>query len=80
MEIQTQQSVAKAIEVQRVRSNIPSQAELARRSGFTPSGLNKRLSCDLRMTFDDLDQIATAMGVDSFDLLDAARVERSLAA
>lgn len=79
MKRDTQSSVAQAIEVQRVRSGISSQAELARRAGYSPSALNKRLSGDLRMDFTDVDRIAKALGVAPFDLLDAAKVERELA-
>ena len=78
MQENTQAAVAQAIEVQRVRSGIGSQAELARRSGFSPSALNKRLSGDLRLDFQELDRISQALGVDPFDLLDAARTERAL--
>lgn len=76
----TQSAVAKAIEVQRIRSGIPSQAELARTAGYSPSALNKRLSGDLRMDFTDIDRIAQALGVDPFDLLAAAKTEKDLAA
>lgn len=78
MKRDTQSSVAQAIEVQRVRSGISSQAELARRAGYSPSALNKRLSGDLRMDFADVDRLASALGIEAFDLLDAARVEREL--
>lgn len=80
MKRDTQSSVAQAIEVQRVRSGISSQAELARRAGYSPSALNKRLSGDLRMDFTDIDRIANALGVDPFDLLAAARTEMQLSA
>ena len=80
MKRDTQSSVAQAIEVQRVRSGVSSQAELARRAGYSPSALNKRLSGDLRMDFMDVDRIAAALGIDPFDLLAAAKEERSLAA
>lgn len=79
MQGNTHQAVARAIEVQRVRSGIPSQAELARRAGFSPSALNKRLSGELRLDFTDIDRIADALDVNPFDLLDAARVEKDLA-
>lgn len=79
MERNTQSSVAQAIEVQRVRSGISSQAELARRAGFSPSALNKRMSGALRMDFEDLDRLASVLGVDPFDLLNAAKVESELA-
>ena len=79
MESNIQSSVAQAIEVQRVRSGISSQAELARRAGYSPAALNKRLSGALRMDFTDVDRIARALGVGPFDLLEAAKEERSLA-
>ena len=76
----TQVAVAKAIELQRVRVGLPSQAELARRAGYSPSALNKRLSGALPMDFNDLDRLAVALDIDPFDLLDAAKRELDLQA
>ena len=76
----TQALVAQAVRVQRVRSGLSSEAELARRVGMSPSGLSKRLNGDLRMNLVEVEQIAEALGVDAFTLLDLARAERLAAA
>ena len=76
----TQALVAQAVRVQRVRSGLSSEAELARRVGMSPSGLSKRLNGDLRMNLIEVEQIAEALGVDAFTLLDLARTERLAAA
>ena len=80
MQNKMQPLIARAIEVQRVRSAIPSQAELARRAGYSPSSLNKRLSGDLRMDFTDIERLSSALGIDPFDLLEAAKEEGRLSA
>ena len=51
-----------------------------RRVGMSPSGLSKRLNGDLRMTLVEVEQIAEALGVDAFTLLDLARAEHLAAA
>lgn len=71
----TQQAVAQAVRVQRVRAGIASDAELARRAGYTPSSLSKRLTGDLRMDLEDVDRLAAALGIDGFRLMDLARAE-----
>ena len=76
----TQALVAQAVRVQRVRSGLSSEAELARRVGMAPSGLSKRLNGDLRMTLLAVEQIAAALGIDAFTLLDLARTEHLAAA
>ncbi len=76
----TQALVAQAVRVQRVRSGLSSEAELARRVGMSPSGLSKRLNGDLRMNLVEVEQIAEALGVDAFTLLDLARAEHLAAA
>lgn len=78
MDSSTQQSVAQAVRVQRVRAGITSEADLARRAGLSPSALNKRLSGDIRMDLDEVDTIARALGLpDGFALMDLARDERT---
>ena len=69
----TQASVAQAIRIQRVRAGIASEAELARRAGFSPSALNKRLAGDIRLDLEDVARLAEALGLDPFELLDLAR-------
>ena len=76
----TQALVAQAVRVQRVRSGLSSEAELARRVGMSPSGLSKRLNGDLRMNLIEVEQIAEALGVDAITLLDLARAEHLAAA
>ena len=79
MDSTTQQAVAQAVKVQRVRAGIASEADLARRAGISPSGLSKRLSGDIRMDLNDVDRLAVALGLgDGFDLMSLARAERSL--
>lgn len=81
MDSTTQQSVAQAIRVQRVRAGIPSEADLARRAGYSPSALSKRLAGDIRLDLNDVDSLARALGLaDGFDLMDLARAERAASA
>lgn len=78
MDSTTQQAVAQAVRVQRVRAGIASDADLARRAGLAPSALSKRLTGDIRMDLNDVDLLARALGlVDGFDLMDIARIERA---
>ncbi len=74
----TQQAIAQVIRVQRVRSGIASDAELARRAGLSPSALNKRLSGDLRLTLEEVDRLARVLGLDPFDLMRLAQEEREV--
>lgn len=76
----TQAAVAQAIRVQRIRSGIASEAELARLAGMSPSGLSKRLVGDIRMSLDDVEVLAAALSIDPFLLMDAARTESTPAA
>lgn len=72
----TQQALTQAIEVQRVRCGI-TKGELAHRAGYgTPSSLSKRLSGLVPIDMNDVEHIASALGVDPFDLMDLARSER----
>ena len=75
MKTNTQERVAQAIRVQRVRAGLPSEAELARRVGLLPSSLSKRLNGDLELSLSEVEKIAIALGVDAFTLLDMARTE-----
>ena len=77
MQITTHQLVAQAIRVQRIRSGIQSEAELARRAGMSPSALSKRLSGDLRLDLAEVERLAEALGISPFDLMDLARAEGS---
>lgn len=79
MEANTQHSIARAIEVQRIRSGISSQAELARRAGIDPQALYRRMTGDLRMTLADIERLAVALNIDPFDLFDLAKSERAIA-
>lgn len=72
----TQQAVAQAVRVQRVRSGIPSEAALARKAGYAVSALHKRLSGDIRLNLDDVERLARALSVDPFALMALAEVER----
>ena len=63
MKHSTQASVAQAIRVQRVRAGIPSEAELARRAGLSPSALSKRLAGDIRLDLTDIERLADALGL-----------------
>lgn len=77
MDSTTQQAVAQAVRVQRVRAGIGSDADLARAAGYLPSALSKRLTGDIRMDLDDVDALAKALGLrDGFELMDLARDER----
>lgn len=81
MNSSTQQAVAQAVRVQRVRSGLKSDADLARRAGISPSGLTKRLQGDIRMDLVDVDVIARALGLpDGFALMDIARTEQQSSA
>ncbi|WP_372595563.1 helix-turn-helix domain-containing protein [Actinotalea sp.] len=81
MDSTTQQAVAQAIRVQRVRAGLSSEADLARRAGISPSALSKRLAGDIRMDLEDVDLLARALGLaDGFALLDLARAERTTSA
>lgn len=71
----TQELVAQAIRVQRIRAGFPSEAELARTVGMAPSALSKRLAGDIRMDLEEVERIAAALGITAFDLMDAARAE-----
>ncbi|MHA7132581.1 helix-turn-helix domain-containing protein [Oerskovia turbata] len=75
MDTTTQRAVAQAVRVQRVRSGLASEADLARKAGYHPSALSKRLTGDLRMNLDDVDRLARALGVDPYDLMRLAREE-----
>lgn len=72
----TQQAVAQAVRVQRVRSGIPSEAALARKAGYSTSALNKRLSGDIRLDLNDVERLAAALDVDPFALMALAEAER----
>ena len=76
----TQNAVARAIKVQRIRSGIASDTELARLAGMSQSALSKRLTGDIRMSLHDVETLAAALGVDPFGLMDLARTEAPSAA
>ena len=76
----TQNAVARAIKVQRIRSGIASDTELARLAGMSQSALSKRLSGDIRMSLLDVEILADALGVNPFELMDLARTETPTAA
>lgn len=77
MDSTTQQAVAQAVRVQRVRADFASEAELARNAGYSPSALSKRLSGHIRLNLDDVDVLAKALGLpDGFALMEVARGER----
>lgn len=71
----TQQALAKAIEVQRVRVGI-SKGELAKRVGLSPTSLSKRMGGAPAFDANEIETFAGALGLDPFDLMEAARVER----
>lgn len=79
MEGNTQQAVAQAIRVERVRAGIKSEAALARQIGVSPSWLSKRLAGDIRMNLDDVEAIAGGLGVQPLALIQAAQVEAAAA-
>lgn len=72
----TQRAVAKAIEVQILRLGL-TKTEVATRLGFTTvAPLTKRLNGEIALDTTDIENIASALGLDPFDLLDQARFER----
>jgi len=78
MDSTTQQAMAQAIRVQRIRAGFGSDADLARAADYSPSGLSKRLTGEVHMDLEDVDRIAKALGLhDGFDLMDVARAERT---
>lgn len=79
MQITTQQALARAIEVRRVRLGI-TKAELAKRSGLSAPSLSKRLSSLIAIDADEIEALAGGLEIDPFDLMAMAAVERSQAA
>lgn len=71
----TQQALAQAIEVRRVRVGI-TKRELAERVGLSPASLSKRLAGSPAIDANEIEALATALGLDPFDLMDLAKAER----
>jgi transcriptional regulator with XRE-family HTH domain len=71
----TQQALAQAIEVRRVRVGI-TKRELAERVGLSPASLSKRLAGAPAIDANEIESLATALGLDPFDLMDLAKAER----
>lgn len=72
----TQQALAQAIEVRRVRVGI-TKRELAERVGISPASLSKRLAGAPAIDTNEIEAFASALGLDPFELMELARVERS---
>ena len=72
----TQQALAQAIEVRRVRVGI-TKRELAERVGLSPTSLSKRLSGAPAIDANEIEAFANALGLDPFELMTLAKAERS---
>ena len=79
MDGNTQQAVAQAIRVERVRAGFKSEAALARKIGVSPSWLSKRLTGALRMSLDDIEAIASGLGIEPLALIQSAQAESAAA-
>lgn len=75
----TQNAVAQAAEVQRVRLGRKKTA-VAAEMGISLPSLSKRLSGAIPLDLNDIDSLARALDMDPFDLLAAARSEVATAA
>lgn len=71
----TQQALAQAIEVRRVRLGI-TKRELSDRVGMSPTSLSKRLAGSPSIDANEIEAFASALGLDPFDLMDLAKTER----
>lgn len=71
----TQQALAQAIEVRRVRVGI-TKRELAERVGLSPTSFSKRLAGRPAINADEIETFAVALGLDPFDLMELAKAER----
>ena len=71
----TQQALAQAIEVRRVRVGI-TKRELAERVGLSPASLSKRLAGAPAIDANEIESLAPALGLDPFDLMEMAKAER----
>lgn len=75
----TQAAIARAVRVQLARSN-RSQSWLAGQMGISPQALSAQLGGTNRITTDQVDEIAKALGLaDGFALVELAQAERAAA-
>lgn len=72
----TQRALAQAIEVRRVRVGI-TKRELAERVGMSPTSLSKRLAGAPAIDANEIEALASALGLDPFHLMDLAKAERN---